>query len=83
MQDSQQRGSGTNRYVIAAKRDMRTAAPADWQKQIENVPGLSIVGDSSLQTVTVEATDAAIAYLKQQWGDYLYIEPAIDHRPYG
>ena len=67
------------RYVVALDRNMKATAPADWRETIAAIPGVIIVGDPTLPTLTIVASDDALAHIKQSLGSYVYIDPAIDH----
>lgn len=68
-------------YFLSVKRGMRTVVPSNWLEQALAIPGIVLVSDQKLPTVTVDATADAIAELSHLLGKYLHIEPMITHRP--
>ena len=69
------------RYILSVKRTMRETIPPDWLDQTLAIPGICLVGERELPTVTIDASADALAELTRLLGEYLNIEPFIPHRP--
>lgn len=69
------------RFVIAVKREMRSAAPSDWVNQLLDIDGISPVGKPSASRIMVESTPTGIEAAKSLLGEYCHIEPLKLRKP--
>jgi hypothetical protein len=69
---------GGNGYVVAIRRDSRDSAPADWIEQIL-AKGAVVVGGYG-QRAQIKASSDVADRIRVDLGDYLQIEPVIEHR---
>ncbi|QDI76771.1 MULTISPECIES: hypothetical protein [Leisingera] len=67
-------------YVIAVKRTMREELPQNWQSQLEDIDGLTLLSPPARERVLVSASPDALRHLDAQLGRYLRIEPLIRHQ---
>lgn len=63
-------------YVISPKRKMLDALPDDWQDRVVNTAGVKLVGATQAR-MQVAADDEAIAKLRAEFEDLVYIEKAV------
>jgi hypothetical protein len=70
-----------SRYVVAIKREQRSAAPSDWLERLERIEGLEVQGRHNPYRVQITASDEAIRTARHRMGDLLHIEPLIIHEP--
>lgn len=69
------------KFVIAVKREMRSAAPSDWINQLLGIDGISPLGKPSASRIMVKSTPAAIEAAKSLLGKYCHIEPLKLRKP--
>ena len=67
-------------YVAAIRRDQRHLAPDDWLEQIAAIEGASVIGGFD-RRAQIRATPDAVKRIQSDMGDFLLIEPVIEHRP--
>ena len=70
----------SNRYIIAAKRGMRSQLPSAWLEQLQSIDGLSFISEPKSYRVMVEASPKAIELARNLLGDSCHIEPLIQHK---
>ena len=67
-------------YIAALKRAQAEAAPSDWQEQLSQLDGVSVVG-STAKRIQFTADPETIEKLRAEHGDYLNLEEAADRQP--
>ena len=65
--------SNSQRFVISEKRDSTWNEPVDWHQLIKHIPGVTVTADGN--RMRIDATPAAIATIKQKYGEWLNVEP--------
>jgi hypothetical protein len=72
--------STMKRYVIAIKREQRSATPANWAEPLRAIKDLHIRGGGhGSSRIQVDASEEAIDEARRILGDFCHIEPAIQH----
>jgi len=69
-------------YAVAVKGHGTAPAPSNWLESLKQIEGVAIVGASERRAV-IEATDEAIAQIREELSQDLHIERLVDRSPQG
>jgi hypothetical protein len=69
------------KYVVAVKRERRGQGVV--ASHAGQIPGVTVLGSTNPDRVLVDASTKAIAELRQRMGEFVWIEPLIEHTPMG
>ncbi len=69
------------KLIISVRRSHRDEAPKDWIDQIQALEGIAVNESSLFGRIVVEVHNNAEEALRIKFGEYLHIEPFIEHKP--
>jgi hypothetical protein len=68
------------RYVIALKRERAADAPADWQKRLQEIEGVTVQG-AARHRVQITADEETAGRVREELGDCCHVEEVAERSP--
>lgn len=66
--------------ILGLKRG--STAPADWQGELQRLPGVRVVAVPTSRTARIEVSPGAREGVRLAFGDHFHIEPLLEHSRY-